>query len=585
MKAFFKFLFTSMLGAMLGLLFFFLILLAVAGSLGGSKGPKPVKNNSILVLKLDRPIQERETDNPFAKLGGNNRGTYGLDHLLKAIRKAKTDDKIKGILIHEGYPMASPATLQALHRALKDFKTSGKFITAYAEAMTEGGYYLSSTADKIHLYPTGAMEWNGLGSTPTFFKGTLDKLGIQPVLFRVGGFKSAAEPFTNRQLSTENRLQIQTLLNDIWSSMLVDIVAARKGTDTATLHQLASNLSVISARSALRAKLVDALSYQDQVEAELRKKLELGEEDKMPYVNIDDYTADNEKKGDGKIALVYAVGGIQSGEGDESTIGSETLVKALRQARQDKEVKAVVLRVNSGGGSALASDVIAREVELTRAKKPVIASFGDVSASGGYYISAYCDQIVAEEMTITGSIGVIGLLLNTQRFFDDKLGVTFDRVTTNPYADIGNPNRAMTDKERQSIQSEVDTIYQDFLAVVQKGRKFPSREAVHALAQGRVYSGKRALELKLVDALGGLDVAMAAAAKKAGLGTEYTVVEYPKFKNPIEKILEGFNTSMEQKLAARLLQRTELNALRNTFRFLDSKQKVYAYFPYELDVR
>jgi protease IV len=586
MRSFLKFLLSSTLGAILGLTFFFLIIVGVFSAMKGGKKEKSVSDNSLLVIKLDREIAERKSENPFASFSGmGDKSAYGLDHLLRAIKKAEKDDKIKGILLEQGYPITRPATLQALRNALVSFKKSGKFILSYSEAMTEGGYYLASTADKIHLYPTGALEWNGLGSNMTFLRGMLDKLGVKPILFRVGGYKSAAEMIVRKDLSAENREQISVLLNDIWGTMLEEISASRKGIDVAGLNDIANNIRVISAKSALETKLVDALSYEDQVNADLRKRLQVDkEEDKIPRVEIADYATEVEHKSDNEIAVIYAVGGIQSGEGDDETIGSETVVKAIREARENKNVKAIVLRVNSGGGSALASDVIGREVEITRAKKPVIASFGDVAASGGYYISAQCDQIVCEPMTITGSIGVIGLLLNTQQFFNDKIGITFDRVVTNDHADIGNPNRTMTEVEHKAIQDEVDLIYEDFLAVVKKGRKFAHRDSVHKLAQGRVWSGKRALDHKLVDALGGIDVALTLAAKKAGLGEEYSVVEYPKFKNPIQKILENFNSSVEARLASRLMTAEQMRNMKQVFAYRDPRH-VYAVMPFWIEIQ
>ncbi|MDW8159268.1 MAG: signal peptide peptidase SppA, partial [Bacteroidia bacterium] len=398
----------------------FFIFLGVVGSLmgdGGKKAKVAVKENSVLVLKLNKEIKERESDNPFENFSSGEFRTksLGLSELLAGLEAAAKDKKITGLWIKFEPFSCGMATIEALRKGLLEFKKSGKFIYAYGEILTEKDYYLASVADSIFLYPTGFLEWNGLNSNPVFLRGMFDKLGVEPMLFRVGKFKSAGETFTEKQLSENNRLQTQTLLNDFWNHMLENISSARN-IERNFLDSLASTLAITHARDAAKYKLVDGLRYEHQIIASLKKKTKVKEKEKLASVNFDKYFAaiPEKEKNSKKVAIIYAVGDIVSGKGDDNTIGSQTLSELIKEAREDEEVKAVVLRVNSPGGSALASDVIAQEIILTKKIKPVVASFGDVAASGGYYISAYCDKIYAEPTTITGSIGVFGLMFNTR---------------------------------------------------------------------------------------------------------------------------------------------------------------------------
>jgi protease-4 len=393
------------------------------------------------------------------------------------------------------------------------------------------------------------VEWNGLVSNQMFLRGMLDRWGVEPVLIRVGTFKSAAENITERQMSPANREQIGTMLNDMWNHILNGIAEAR-GRSAAELDSAASRFTVVTAQDAINVGLVDGVRFDDQIRATLRAKLGLGAEDDIRTIGYADYAeaqAQNAKFHENKIAVIYAVGEINYGAGDANTIGNLTLCRQIREAAEDDKVKAIVLRVNSPGGSALASDMIWREILQAKAKKPVIASMGDVAASGGYYISAPCDRILAEPTTITGSIGVIGLLMNTQKFFTNELGITFDRVYSNDnrYADLGNPNRPMSDYERERIQLGVNQIYRDFLTVVANGRGFANADSVDRIAQGRVWSGLRALELKLVDELGGLDRAIAIAAERANM-QEYRVVEIPRQREGLEAFFEGMKERRER---------------------------------------
>jgi protease-4 len=549
MNSFLKGILAAFIGFLIaGLILLFIFIGAIGGLIsGGVKKEKvTVKDNSVLVIKLDKEIKERETDDPFESIisGNLKTKTPGLSEMLAGLESAAKDKKIAGLWLKFEPFSCGMATLEALRNGLIEFKKSGKFIYAYGEILTEKDYFLASVADSVFLYPTGYLEWNGLNSNPIFLRGMFDKLGIEPMLFRVGKFKSAGEMFTEKQLSENNRLQTQILLNDFWGHMLDKISAARK-IDRNFLDSLASNLSITHAKDAFRYKVVDGLRYEDQIITSLKKKTKTSDKDKLQTVAFEKYasTLPESKSNSKKVAVIYAIGDIVSGKGDDNSIGSEGLSKLIKQAREDEEVKAIVLRVNSPGGSALASDVIAREVTLAKKAKPVIASFGDVAASGGYYISAFCDKIYAEPTTITGSIGVFGLMFNTRRFFDEKMGITFDRVYSgnNQYADAGNPNRAMTEFEKKKMQQGVDQIYGEFIGVVQQGRNYPDSVSVDSIAQGRVWSGNRAKLLKLVDELGGLKDAIKAAAQKAGLGNDYSLVYYPESKPFFEKLMEDFS--------------------------------------------
>jgi protease-4 len=594
MSSFFKSVLAWALGSFFGVGLFALIIIGiVAGSVDSSD--VVVRDNSVLRINLSRAVTERPITDPFQKALGRPSGT-GLNQLIYALKKAKKDDKIQGVYIEVGGPQIGLASLEALRVALADFKTSKKFIYAYGELYTEKDFYLASLADSLFVYPTGFMEWNGLNANPMFYKGLLEKLEVEPKVFRVGTFKSAVEPFIQKEMSPANREQYTTILNDFWRHMITEIAVARR-LNADTLDRLASRFTVESGKDAIRYRLLDRTAYQDEVEKLLRAKTKTAEAEKIRYVDILEYARYHRAKDDApedsdkQVAVVYAVGDINSGKGDDESIGSESLVKELRAARLDKNVKAVVLRVNSPGGSALASDVIAREIELIKAKKPIYASFGDVAASGGYYISAKCDRIYAEPTTITGSIGVFGLLANTQKMFNNKLGITFDRVysSQNQYADLGDPNRPMTDYEAQKIQNGVNKVYGEFIQTVLAGRKqFADSAAVDAVAQGRIWSGKRALELKLVDELGGLDAAVEGIAQKAGLGDDYAVVEFPKAKSAIDKLLSmGEEEKDEAKAQLQWFAQLDprFKEVVRVARMLQEKPGVFVRLPVDLDIR
>jgi protease-4 len=548
MKQFFKFLFASMLGTVLSILvLFFILVAAVAGMAGSDKDDKAeLKEHSVLRLSLDYSIPERTSDNPFhnfdfASMEGSN--DPGLNDILKCIRHAATDDKIDGIYIDISIMPNDYATLKEIRDELIAFKKSKKFIIAYGEIIEEHGYYIASVADKVYINPTGTMLLDGFAYTSTYVKGMLDKIGVQAELIRHGKFKAAGEPFISDKMSDENRRQIESFMGGVYDDFITSIANSRK-LKADEFKNICNNLLVQSPEDAKRLGLVDGLKYHDEIETELHDKLKTEAKEKIDFIDISSY---KQKAKDGnitakdKIAVIYAVGEIIDGEGDENQVGSAPTAEAIAKARKDSAVKAVVLRINSPGGSALASDVIWREVVLTQKVKPVIVSMGAVAASGGYYIAAPADVIVAEPNTITGSIGVFGMFINAEKLLKDKLGLKFEKVKMGEYSDLGTPDRAMTAAEKAIMQKMIDRIYTDFISKVAEGRKL-TVEQVDSIAQGRVWAGVDAKKIGLIDEFGGLKEAIAIAAKKANL-TDYKITNLPQQKDPFEKILKSFGAS------------------------------------------
>jgi len=553
MKAFLKYVFATFLGLFLFFLFFTGILILLVSR---SVPEVDVKRNSVLVLRLDKRIIERETGDLLTQLSRSLKsgepGTIGLLELRQAIQAAAKSDKIKGIFLNVTNLDAGTATLEELRGELLRFKKSGKFVVAYAEMYSELGYYLASVADKIYLPPSGILEFNGIHTELIFFKRLLDKLQIEPEVFKVGQYKSAVEPFIADGMSDANRRQISTLLNSVYDHMLAEIGEAR-GIASSRLHEIADDMLVRNPEDALSYSLITDIGYKDEAESFMKEQIGLGAEETVSYTDywsmLDLSNAYSGLDKD-KVAVIYAVGDIQDGKGDDRTIGSETMMDELKKAREDSSIKAIVLRINSPGGSALASDVIWREVALTRKVKPVIASMGDVAASGGYYIAAGCDSIVAEATTITGSIGVFGVLFNGKDFLNDKLYISTDREKTGKYADIGSFTRPLNNQERVIIQKEVEDVYTKFLTVVAEGRNMDTAY-VNTIAQGRVWSGSDAETKKLVDKQAGLDTAVEIAAGMAGVES-YQLVHLPERPN---LYLRQLFAETQGKIAARMLEK------------------------------
>lgn len=557
MRQFLKFTLATMTGFLLTIVVLIILSTAIIGVLVSS-GDKEVTvaENSVLHLDFSSPIQDRGSENPFEGLDPftmESTNANSFSDYVRSIEAAAKDEKIKGIFLDLKGVAADLAIRQEIFEALKKFKESDKFIYAYSETYTQGDYHLAALADSIFLYPTGDFMFTGYASEPLFFKGMLDKLGVEVKLIRVGKYKGAGEPFIRENLSEENRFQIQSYLNSLYQSYLGDIADARK-ISADTLWAIANELRIETPQQAISSGLIDGLAYRDEVLELLKTKTNAKSIDKIKFISVDDYSSSLTKEKvteKSRIAVVYAIGDIISGEGDDQTIGSDRISAALRDARLDKNVKAVVLRVNSPGGSALASDVIWREmVLLKKAKKPVVVSMGALAASGGYYISIAADSIFAEPTTITGSIGVFGLLPNISPFMKDKLGLTFDRVTTGKYADIGTATRSMRADEEAIIQRMVNRIYEDFTNKVAESRNLPI-DSVQNMAQGRVYTGAQAKTLGLVDELGNLNDAISTAARMAKL-KNYRLKELPSQKNPIDELIKGFTSAQAKSIEKEL---------------------------------
>ncbi|MDB4534618.1 signal peptide peptidase SppA, partial [Vicingaceae bacterium] len=496
---------------------------------------------------------DRTSENPFENFDFNtmkSQNGLGLDKMLKAIEKAKTDEKIKGIYLDLTFIPAGMATLEELRAAIIDFKKSKKWVISYSEIYTQGSYYIASAADKIYVNPAGIVEHRGLSSELMFFKNALEKLDVEMQIIRHGKFKSAVEPYMLEKMSDANREQMQLLLNTAWESMIKQVSKSR-GVSVEKLNELADNMTIQDAKIAKDEGLVDELYYKDEILAELRKRLGIENDDDINSISLGKYASTLKKKkklspSKNQIAIVYAAGEINSGQSKGGAMGSETISKAIREARLDSNVKAIVLRVNSPGGSALASDIMWREVVLAKKAKPVIVSMGNVAASGGYYIACAADKIVADEKTITGSIGVFGVVPNAQGLMNNKLGITFDRVQTNEHSGMMTIFKPLTGEEKAIIQIGVEKIYDDFITKVAEGRGM-TKEEVDAVGQGRVWMGKDALKIGLVDEIGGLDRAIEIAKEYAEL-EEFDMVSYPKLKDPFEELIEELSLNLETRI-------------------------------------
>ncbi len=551
MKDFLKYVLATVVGVILStvamFLFFIMIIIGIASSFDSDKSVV-VSDKSVLYLNLDQPILERTPENSLPAmsfLGISENKSIGFPDIVKSLKHAQTDDKIKAVYLNVSAPNMGMATMMEVRNAILDFKKSKKPIIAYSEIYSQGAYLLASAASKVYLNPKGDLELKGLSAELIFFKGALDKLGIEAQIIRVGNYKSAVEPFINTKMSDYNKEQVSMYVNDLYQTFLGEISQSRK-ISVENLHKMADTYQISNAEEALKAKLVDGLWYKDQVIAEL-KKITQTTSGSVKIVSINDYVLNVPKtsvsKVKDKIAVIYAVGDIVGGEGSDEQIGSERVSRAIRKAREDKSIKAIVLRVNSGGGSALASEVIWREMELSRKVKPVMASFGDYAASGGYYIGCNADSIFVQPNTITGSIGVFGIIPNLQNLMNNKLGLTFDGVKTGQYADMISTNRPMTPGERYIMQKSVDRTYDVFLSRVAEGRK-KTKAQIDSIGGGHVWTGNAAIKNGLADKIGNFEDAIKAAASKAKL-TEFRIVEYPEKIDPIKSILESTRDNLK----------------------------------------
>jgi len=542
--------FKSFFAALLALVVFAVIVVFVlAGIVGGLISPKKpdVEAKSILVLDLAQSLHEQMQDNPLSGLSSEDQyDVPGLYDLVRLVRYAKGDSAIKGIFLKCNDDPNGFASNEEIRNALIDFKKSGKFVYAYGDAIPQKAYYVANIADKIYCSPKGSIDWRGFSVEMTFLKGALQKLDIEPQIFYAGKFKSATEPLREDKMTDPNRLQLTALLNDFYNRVLYTTAAARN-LDTATLRKCVNERLVQRPHDAVSYGLIDGLRYDDEVKDELRQRLKIEKHDMINFIPLGKYAKAVDYKASGKdvISLIYAEGDIVDGKGAKDEIGSDTYRWLIRKARFDKDVKAVVIRVNSGGGSSLASENIWREISLTRKEKPVIISFGDVAASGAYYFSCNADSVFAMPGTITGSIGVFIVVPNLQNFFREKLGVTFDGVKTAPEADALTVTKPLTPFQRKYLQDNIDSTYWDFKTRVANGRN-RTIDYVDSIGQGRVWSGTRGLGLGLVDRLGTLQDAIDCAARMAKTG-DYRLKEYPEPKSFLDQLLGGYKKSMSAK--------------------------------------
>lgn len=552
MKEFFKYLLATILGVILVNIIVFILFFSVFAFLGSVEKPKPIKPNSILHLKLDYEIPERTDENPFKSLSSldfKTKKKLGLNEILFNIKKATEDSNIKAIYLNVSTMSAGLATIEEIRQALIHFKKeSKKPIYAYADYYSQLNYYLCSVADKIYLNPQGVVEIKGLTSQIMFLKNALEKLGVEPILIKHGKFKSAGEMFVLDKMSPENKEQTLTYVKTIWDYMLSEISIQRQ-ISVEELNLIADSLKSDNAENSLKLKLVDKLIYFDEFLNELKTISKAEKIKDISLVDLEKYSKVPSKFEAGKkdkIAIIYAVGQIDLGDNDEDKIGSDETARLIRKARENKNVKAVVLRVNSPGGSALASEVIWREILLTKKEKPVIVSMGDVAASGGYYIACPADVIIANPTTITGSIGVFGILWNTQKFLNDKIGITIDGVETNLHSSIGTITRTIKPYEQQVIQKNVDHIYEVFCTRVSDGRQMP-KQKVDSIGQGRVWSGISAKQIGLIDEFGGLEKAIEIAKEKAGIKGKARIIEYPEKLPFVEQLIKDMQKGVKSK--------------------------------------
>lgn len=592
---FFKVLLAAFVGTLIALLIVFFVKVAVYSALisGMSKMSSEttstvLKPNSVLFMKLNYDIPDRTTDNPFKSIDFNTMEpieTTGLNEILRNIEHAKADPKIKGIYMELSSIPTSTATLEEIRNKLIEFKQSGKFIAVYGETLSQSAYYVASVADKIWLNPEGMIDLHGMASQIMFYKHLLEKLEVEMQIVRGPNnrFKSAVEPYFLDKMSEANREQMDKLLGTIWGKILQGISETR-GISVEQLNQIADNLELMTdAQKALDYGLVDNLFFKDQVVEQL--KALTGSGNTVNAVNNANYAKSYKAKNYNKneVAVIYASGQIFDGKGNEENIYSENLAKTIRKVREDRNVKAVVLRVNSPGGSALASAIIGRELDLTKEEKPLIVSMGNYAASGGYWISAKGDYIFANPTTLTGSIGVFGTFPNMQGLFNHKLGLTFDVVKTNENADFGNFTQPLTPFQYAKLQENVVKTYDEFTLRVAEGRGL-RQSYVDSIGQGRVWAGADAIELGLVDQLGDLEDAIAYAVEQAKLGNDYKVSEWPEQKDFFLRVMESMNKTDEIQVA----MKRKLGVYYNYIEGLDNLQKntgIQARMPFDLVIQ
>jgi protease-4 len=586
MRSFLKIFLATLVALIVFALALFFAFSAIIGSATSPSKPD-IGNNGVLVLDLNQRFEEQARNSPLNTLFDNpSNNVPGLYDVVRMINHAKSDSSIKGIYIKAGDNENGYAASEELRQALINFKKSNKFIIAYGNVIPERAYYVATIADRIYCNPAGGVEWNGFAVDMVFLKGLLDKLEIKPEIFYAGKFKSATEPLRATQMTDANRLQTTIWLNDIYNNLLIRTAEARHS-DTATLHNLANSGAVQTANDALKYNLVDGLKYDDELKADISKRLKKDVDDDINFIPFGKYAkaVNFTKNGSGgKINIIYAQGDIVDGKGDKDQIGSDDFVKLIRKARLDDDVKAIVFRVNSPGGSAMASEAIWREIILAKKAKPVVVSMGDYAASGGYYISCAADSVFANETTITGSIGVFSVLANMKDFFNNKLGITFDGVKTATYADLGSISRPLTDPEKHFMQASIDTIYSTFKTRVADGRK-KDTAYVDSIAQGRVWIGNRAIGIGLVDRTGTLQDAVNCAARMAKI-TDYRTREYPEQKSWFEQLTDqSYSAEGQQKALAKEIGQQQYMLLQKAKQLSETINIPQARLPFDFEWR
>lgn len=559
MKEFFKYVLATIVGIILtSIIFTVITIVSVAGMVASEGATSAVPKNAVLRLKLQGEVVDRAGEgSPYDIFSQGEDLSIGLDQALDALKKAAKNDRVKGIYLEAGSFGAYPADLQELRRALVEFKESGKWIVAYGDNYSRAAYYLCSVADEVYLNPIGSIDWSGMSSQPIFYTGLMKKLGVKMQVFKVGTYKSAVEPYINTEMSDANREQVMSYLSSIWNNMLKDVAKSRK-LEVDALNALADTTVILcETKTYVENKLADKLAYLSDVKEALKQRLELGEDDDLNFTTIADVAAADDlgKKVDDEVAVYYAYGEINDSQGfgfsQEHQITTKATITDLQKLRKDKDVKAVVIRVNSPGGSAFASEQIWHEIQLLRAEKPVVISMGGLAASGGYYISCGANKIFAEPMTLTGSIGIFGMIPDASELLTQKLGLSFDVVKTNAMSDFGATGRPFNANEAAKMQNYINNGYELFTGRVAGGRGM-AQDSVKAIAEGRVWTGEQALKIGLVDKLGNLDDAIKAASELAEL-KDYTVGNYPSPEPWYMSLLDkGKNDYLEGQLRAAL---------------------------------
>jgi protease-4 len=581
---FIKSVLASILGFFIGIVLIIVFFAAIIGSIAGGMDNIPeVKKNTVLELTLSGEIPDRTTEDPIAEITDDGLSSLGLNSILYGLDKAAKDDKIKGVYLRVDLFAGSMGTAEEIRQKLLEFRKSGKFVVAYGEIFTDAGYYIASACDKIYLNPKGIIEFNGYAGQTAFYKGMFDKIGLEFEVFKAGKYKSAVEPFIQNSMSDANREQVREYVFSLFGYCMKNIAKSRS-MDSAYVAEVANMFKARNAKLALQYKLIDALKYEDEAENELALLSQGSADNKLIKYDFDKYAKGswNVGSGEDKIALIYASGEINMGNNESGDgIGSTSLAATLKKARLDSHVKAVVLRVNSPGGSSNASDIIAREIALIKKTKPVIASFGGVAASGGYYIACLADSIFVQPTTITGSIGVFAMIPNTARLYKEKLGLNYETVPTGDYAVTWRPDAPLSEGMRSYFQGMVNDIYDEFTGIVARGRKMDTGR-VKQLAEGHVYTGVYAKKLQLADEYGGIQRAIQSAATKAGL-KKYRVVSMPKQKTTLE-LLFGNNVTSH---ANEKLMKAELGSLytpyENIKKVLNSNG-VYMRMPFDIQI-